>query len=79
MTKKYKKVCVAFDMEQHAKAIAILENVPSYWRNDFISDAIVAYNNKRDEFAATKENSAKASDASSDDGIFFGKNIEKST
>jgi len=79
MVKKYRKVCVAFDTEQHAKAIEILENVPPYWRNDFISDAIVAYDNKRDDFIATKEKSAKASEASSHDGIFFGKNIEKST
>jgi hypothetical protein len=71
MTKNYKKVYVAFDTEQHAKAIEILEKVPSYWRNDFISDAIVAYNNKRDEFATAKEKSAKSGDASSHD-VFVG-------
>ncbi|MEN6321168.1 MAG: hypothetical protein ABFD82_20805 [Syntrophaceae bacterium] len=62
MTKKYKKICIAFDTDQHAKAIEILENVPSYWRNDFISDAIVAHNNKRDDLLAKIEEKAKASD-----------------
>ena len=71
MTKNYKKVYVAFDTERHAKTIEILEKVPSYWRNDFISDAIVAYNNKRDESVKTKEKNAKSGDASSHD-VFVG-------
>ena len=60
MTKKYKKIYVAFDTEHHAKAIEILENVPRYWRNDFISDAITAYNNKRDELVSKKEKSQRS-------------------
>jgi hypothetical protein len=79
MAKKYKKVCIAFDSEQHAKAIEILGNVPPYWRNDFISDAILAYDNKHGDFMAPKEENTKASEASSHDEKFFGKNIEKST
>jgi hypothetical protein len=60
MTKKYKKICVAFDTEHHAKAIEILESVPRYWRNDFISDAIVAYDNKRDDLVSNKDKITKA-------------------
>lgn len=30
MTKKYKKICVAFDTEHHAEATEILEIVPRY-------------------------------------------------
>ena len=68
MTNNYKKVYVAFDAERHAKAIEILEKVPSYWRNDFISDAIVAYNNKREELVPAKEKSAKSGETSSQFG-----------
>jgi orotidine-5'-phosphate decarboxylase len=33
MTKKYKKVCVAFDTEQYAKAIEILDKISSIHRD----------------------------------------------
>jgi hypothetical protein len=58
---KYKRISVVFDLKKHAQVIEILKNVPPYWRNDFISDAIVAYNNKRDDFLATTDEGAKAS------------------
>jgi hypothetical protein len=48
--KKYKRISVVLDIKRHAQAIELLKNVPPYWRNDFISDAIVAHNNKRDDF-----------------------------
>ena len=68
---KYKRISVVLDIKRHARAIEILKNVPPYWRNDFISDAIVAYNNKRDESVKTKEKNAKSGDASSHD-VFVG-------
>ncbi|HVO67169.1 MAG TPA: hypothetical protein VMT12_11845 [Syntrophales bacterium] len=73
--KKHKRISVVFDTKLHARAIEILKNVAPYWRNDFISDAIVAYNNKRDDLGAMIEEGAKASEASRDakfiDQAFF--------
>jgi hypothetical protein len=57
---KYKRISVVLDIKRHAQAIEILKNVPPYWRNDFISDAILAHNNKRDDFWATADEGAKA-------------------
>lgn len=57
---KKHRISVVFDTKRHARAIEILKNVSPYWRNDFISDAIVAHNNKLDDFWATADEGAKA-------------------